>query len=589
MLIKNEYKPRMASRQRKEIQPISNNARINLVFGAVVAAFTVLVGFHFLYMNINEKELGDASKRTLGALIEPEVRGNIVDRHGRILATSRPLKMVTFNPQQIYTRKKDNSIDWNAISDEKFAKLSLLLKMPEHEVRARLQNTGSKRERFKTKLTLEEMDAIKALRIPSASFENTSERSYPYGRLFSHVVGFTNTDGGVEGIELRQNKRLLGTKGVQMISHDSRSNIVEIVDSARNVEAEPGETIRLSLDYQIQKLAHDELQRTLREFNAHSGSVVVLDAKNGEILAMSSLPDYDANYYQQAGEDAKLNLAVSNTIDPGSIMKPFIVAKGIDSGRIHRHSVFDTRPYMVLDKMIKDTHVYPSLSSEGILQKSSNVGTSKIAAMFSNEELRAYFVDFGLGKRTQAGVPGEQFAAIPKAEKWTKLDKAVMSYGYSISATLLQMAQGYTIFTADGKLMPATVFKRDKAVEGRQVLKPETARIMREMMVSVTQKGGTGQAGAVAGFDVAGKTGTARKHFSGEGGKKGGYHEDKHIASFVGFAPAQNPRLIVAVSIDEPRGKGYYGGTVAGPIFSRVMGGSLKILDVKPTRTADQS
>ena len=258
-----------------------------------------------------------------------------------------------------------------------------------------------------------------------------------------------------------------------------------------------------------------------------------------------------------------------------------MVAKALDDGKITRNTWFNTKPFKIGNKTIRDTHVYPSLNTEGILQKSSNVGTSHIAAMYDNKELYDYYHLIGLGKKTYSGVTGEQVSAIRPAESWGKLDKAVMSYGYAITANLLQMAQGYTIFTADGKLMPATIFKRNQPEAGVSVIKPETARQMREMMISITKKGGTGQAGAIPGFDVAAKTGTAKK------AGYGGYGHSGYRASFVGFAPARNPRLIVAVTIDEPRKNGYYGGTVAGPVFRGVMAGGLKLLGVEPTNLSE--
>ena len=303
---------------------------------------------------------------------------------------------------------------------------------------------------------------------------------------------------------------------------------------------------------------------------------MVLDAQTGEILAMTSLPDYDANYYQEYPSASWRNYAVSETMEPGSVIKPFIIAKALDDGKISRASTFNTHPYVIGGKTIRDTHDYPSLTTEGILQKSSNVGTSKVAAMYTNDELYEHLSAVGFGKKTHSGIGGEQIAPIKPAEKWTKLDRAVISYGYAITANLLQMAQGYTIFTTDGKLMPATIYRQPTQPKGKQIIKPETARRMRSMMMSITKKGGTGQEGAVPGYDVAAKTGTARK--AGVGG-----YEGKYRASFVGFAPAENPRLIVAVTIDEPRGNGYYGGTVAGPAFRKIMEGGLQILGVKPT------
>ena len=429
---------------------------------------------------------------------------------------------------------------------------------------------------FKTELSLEDADKLKALGIPTLHFEERTERSYPTGNLFSHIVGFANSKGqGLEGLELSQNKTLTGEDGKQVVLRDRHRNVIELVDSPENVVAKSGETVTLSLDYNMQRLAREQLQAALTQFKAKAGGAVVLDAQTGEVLAMSSLPDYDANHYGEYPVESRRNFTVGVTIEPGSVMKPFIVAKALDDGKINRNTWFNTSAYELANKRISDTHEYGSLNTEGILQKSSNVGVSKIAAMYDNQTLYNYLSAIGFGRKTQSGVVGEQSAALKAANRWSRLDKAVMSYGYAITANLLQMAQGYTIFTTDGRLQPATIFKQPNPQKGEVILQPETARKMREMMISVTQKGGTGQAGAVPGYDVAGKTGTARKAINGR-------YEGKYVASFVGFAPAKNPRLIVAVSIDEPVGS-YYGGTVAGPVFRGIMEGGLKLLNVAPT------
>ena len=579
MLIRNEHKPYMAYKKEEKIQPaLKSNYRLPTLFGAISAVFVGLIGYSFFVQEKYHQELSSSSgARLVRTIREPALRGAIVDRNGTILAVSRYLKIATFNPRAIYApKRKGDTINWNTISDAQFRQLAEVLQVPEAEVRAKLQNLSSQYVQFKTELSLEDADKLKALGIPTLHFEERTERSYPTGNLFSHIVGFANSKGqGLEGLELSQNKTLTGEDGKQVVLRDRHRNVIELVDSPENVVAKSGETVTLSLDYNMQRLAREQLQAALTQFKAKAGGAVVLDAQTGEVLAMSSLPDYDANHYGEYPVESRRNFTVGVTIEPGSVMKPFIVAKALDDGKINRNTWFNTSAYELANKRISDTHEYGSLNTEGILQKSSNVGVSKIAAMYDNQTLYNYLSAIGFGRKTQSGVAGEQSAALKAANRWSRLDKAVMSYGYAITANLLQMAQGYTIFTTDGRLQPATIFKQPNPQKGEVILQPETARKMREMMISVTQKGGTGQAGAVPGYDVAGKTGTARKAINGR-------YEGKYVASFVGFAPAKNPRLIVAVSIDEPVGS-YYGGTVAGPVFRGIMEGGLKLLNVAPT------
>ena len=579
MLIRNEHKPYMAYKKEEKIQPaLKSNYRLPTLFGAISAVFVGLIGYSFFVQEKYHQELSSSSEaRLVRTIREPALRGAIVDRNGTILAVSRYLKIATFNPRAIYApKRKGDTINWNTINDAQFRQLAEVLQVPEAEVRAKLQNLSSQYVQFKTELSLEDADKLKALGIPTLHFEERTERSYPTGNLFSHIVGFANSKGqGLEGLELSQNKTLTGEDGKQVVLRDRHHNVIELVDSPENVVAKSGETVTLSLDYNMQRLAREQLQAALTQFKAKAGGAVVLDAQTGEVLAMSSLPDYDANHYGEYPVESRRNFTVGVTIEPGSVMKPFIVAKALDDGKINRNTWFNTSAYELANKRISDTHEYGSLNTEGILQKSSNVGVSKIAAMYDNQTLYNYLSAIGFGRKTQSGVVGEQSAALKAANRWSRLDKAVMSYGYAITANLLQMAQGYTIFTTDGRLQPATIFKQPNPQKGEVILQPETARKMREMMISVTQKGGTGQAGAVPGYDVAGKTGTARKAINGR-------YEGKYVASFVGFAPAKNPRLIVAVSIDEPVGS-YYGGTVAGPVFRGIMEGGLKLLNVAPT------
>lgn len=581
MLIRNDYKPYMVHKAKtKSVAVEQAGSRLVTLTGLIGLAFCCLIGYSFYVQATNSEQLSRSSEaRVVRSIKEPALRGMITDRNGAVLAVSRYVKVATFNPKEIYKpKRKGDPINWNTISDAQFAQLAAMLKLPEGEVRAKLQDADSTYVNFKVQMSLDEADALKALKIPSLRFEERTERTYPTGRLFSHIIGFANSNGvGLEGLERLKNRDLVGEDGKQIVLRDGRNNVVELIDSPENKIAQPGQTLVLSVDEAMQRLAHEELTKAVKHFNAKAGAVVVLDAQTGEILAMSSLPDYDANFYSAYTPESMNNYAVGATMEPGSIIKPFIVAKALDDGKIGTGTIFDTKPYNIGNKTIRDSHDYSTLSTEGILQKSSNVGVSKIAALYGNQVIYDFYSSVGLGKKTQSGVAGEQNVPMKPANTWAKMDKAAMSYGYAITANLLQMAQGYTIFTTNGQLLPATIYKRNEPAKGEQIIRPETAAQMRQMMISITEKGGTGQAGAVAGYDVAGKTGTARKAVAG------GY-EGKYRASFVGFAPARNPRLIVAVSIDEPNGKGFYGGTVAGPVFSNVMAGGLKLLGVKPNK-----
>ena len=572
--------PKLHRKHKKQKKSNSySNTRLRIVLGAINAAFIGLIGYALFIHTQHSDELNKfGTDRTLRSIKESALRGMITDRSGTVLAVSRYLRVPTFNPKAIYEpKRKGDPINWETISDEQFAKLAKILKLPESEVREKLKDISKTYWNSKAELSLSEADELKKLKIPSLRFEERSERTYPTGNLFSHIVGFANKKGvGLEGLERTENDNLMGEDGKQLVLRDRHQNIIELIDSPENKSARPGKTLVLSVNQEIQRLARSELQKTISRFNAKAGGVVVLDAKTGEILALSSLPDYDANFYQDYPDDNFRNFAVGVTMEPGSVFKPFVVAKAVDDGKINRYTNFNTNPFNIGSKTIRDVHDYPNLTTEGILQKSSNVGTSHIAAMYPSQTLYDFYHQIGFGRKTNSGVTGEQFTPIKPANQWGALDKAVMSYGYAITANLLQMAQAYTIFTADGKLLPVTIYKRDSTPDGEQVIKPSTAKLMREMMISVTRKGGSGVTGAIDGYDVGAKTGTAKKVVAGS-------YEDRYRASFVGFAPAQDPRLIVAVTIDDPRGKGYYGGLVAGPAFRGVMSGGLKILGVPPT------
>ena len=465
-------------------------------------------------------------------------------------------------------------------SNEQLQQLSVLLGVSVAELTSKLSDKKRQFVYLKRQLPLDQAEKVSALKIKGIHLVEDSKRYYPMGASFAHVLGFVNIDDkGQEGLEMTLNKSLSGVNGVETVMVDKYGTIFSGVDSEKNRAAQNGQDLHLSLDQRIQALAHDSLLKTLEFHKAKAGSAVVLDAKTGEILALVNAPTFDPNNPSKAKPEQRRNRAVIDMVEPGSTMKPIPIALALDQGKVSRNTVLNTNPYNIGPKTIKDTHNYPSLTVQGVIQKSSNVGSSKMSAMFKPKEMYDFYSKVGYGRKLETGFPGESVGKLRPWDKWYPVDQATMSYGYGIQVSVLQLARAYTMFTNNGAILPVTFRKLDHAPQGEQLIKPETAKAMREMMVSVTEQGGTGVRGAVEGYDVAAKSGTAQKYTPGVG-----YTNNKHIALFAGFAPAQNPRVVVVVNIDEPSANGYYGGLVAGPAFQEIMAGSLNVLGVAPTR-----
>ena len=569
MLIRNEFKPQMLPKAPKAKKPISSNGRILVVLGALAVGFAGLLG-RGVYLQTSQHEFlkNQGDQRFVRTLTLPASRGMITDRNGATLALSAPTESLFAMPSEMDEMPTEAQLE----------KLSSIIDVPVASIKEKL---GKKKDfiYLKRQLSKEKADEIAALGIKGFGFQKELKRHYPMGNLFAHVIGFTNIDGkGQEGLELSREDILRGSDGAKVVLRDNKGNIVDSLDSPRNNAPKNGRDMVLSLDQRIQTLAYEELNKAVDYHQAKAGTVVVLDAQTGEILALVNSPAYDPNQPGSAGSEQRRNRAVTDMIEPGSAMKPFTIAKALDSGKVNTSQRFNTNPYKIGPATVRDTHVYPSLDLRGIMQKSSNVGTSKLSAMFKPKEMYAFYHDLGVGVRMHSGFPGESAGLLRNWKRWRPIEQATMSFGYGLQLSLLQLARAYTMLTHDGELLPVSFEKQAVAPEGKRVIKAETARQIREMMVAVTEPGGTGTAGAVDGFDVGAKTGTARKLINGR------YVDNKHVATFVGFAPAQNPRVIVAVTVDEPTANGYYGGTVAGPVFKQVMSGSLNILGVSPTK-----
>lgn len=570
MLIKNEYKPSMLPKTAKAKKPITSDGRISLVLWLIAAAFVGLLA-RGIYLQTTQHEFlkNQGDQRFVRTLTLPASRGMIMDRNGATLALSAPTESLYAMPSSMEEMP----------TAEQMAKLAAIVELPVEALQEKLAKKDKDFIYLKRQLSQEKAEEIKALGIKGLAFQKELKRHYPMGNLFAHVIGFTNIDGkGQEGLELSREDSLHGADGAKVVLRDNKGNIVDSLDSPRNSDPKNGQDMVLSLDQRIQTLAYDELNKAVAYHKAKAGTVVVLDAQTGEILALVNSPAYDPNQPGSADSEQRRNRAVTDMIEPGSAMKPFTIAKALDSGKVGVADRFNTMPYKIGPATVRDTHVYPTLDVRGIMQKSSNVGTSKLSAKFTPKEMYDFYHDLGVGVRMHSGFPGETAGLLRSWRRWQPIEQATMSFGYGLQLSLLQLARAYTMLTHDGELLPVSFEKQAVAPKGKRVIKASTAREVRDLMVSVTEPGGTGTAGAVDGFDVGAKTGTARKLVNGR------YVDNKHVATFIGFAPAKNPRVIVAVTIDEPTANGYYGGVVAGPVFKQVMGGSLNILGVSPTK-----
>lgn len=526
--------------------------------------FVALLGRAVYLQLVKQDFLQSQGAARYSRAIELEAnRGVIADRNGEPLAISTPVQSIWASPA-----------DMEPVPADKLNQLARLLEMDPAEVSRKLSDKRREFLYIKRQISPDLADAVMKLGIPGIAKQQEFRRFYPDGEMTAHVVGVTGVDGrGQEGLELAKEKMLAGKPGSRHVIKDRRGHIIE--DIAAIERPRDGQTLALSIDRKIQYLAFRELKAAVETFKAKAGGVVVLDAHTGEVLALANLPSFNPNNRQRLDPASKRNRALTDLFEPGSTLKPFTVAKALDDGVVRPEQMFNTESYSIGPARIKDSHSHPQLAVWEIIQKSSNVGSSKIALMLQPQTLWQLFDDVGFGRVPQTGFPGEATGRVRPYKTWKPIEQATMSYGHGISLSLMQLARAYTIFTNDGVLMPVSFFRLDQAMPGKPVIKPDTARKMRDMLLTVTQPGGTAPRAQVLGFTVGGKTGTAHKQ---EGR---GYAASKYISSFVGFAPATRPRLIVAVMIDEPQGQ-YYGGTVAGPVFSNVMAGSLRILGVEP-------
>jgi len=493
-------------------------------------------------------------------------RGTITDRYGEPLAISTPVDSIWANPKEL------------APAVDSVPQLARILELDSQLLMRRIARSMDKEFLYlKRHLSPRKAQEVLALNLPGVNVQREYRRYYPAGEVAGHLVGFTNIDDeGQEGLELEFNHWLAGESGAKRVLKDRLGRSVENVESIR--PSHHGKELRTSIDLRIQYLAYRTLKTAIKAQAAESGSIVILDVKTGEVLAMVNQPTYNPNDRSQYSAERYRNRAITDIFEPGSSIKPLIVAAALESGQYHSGSVIDTDPgYVVVGaKTIPDSRNLGRISLTTILAKSSNVGITKLAMTLQPDQLWNTMTRFGLGSLTSSGFPGESAGLLTHYNHWRPISQATLAYGYGVSVTPLQLVKAYAVLGNDGNLRPVSLVAIDQPAEGQQILTEDSAIAVRRMLEAVVRPGGTGTKAAVTGYRIAGKTGTAWKFAAG------GYSHDKYISIFAGLAPASDPRLAAVVVIDEPGGELYYGSDVAAPVFADVMSESLRLLAVAP-------
>jgi cell division protein FtsI (penicillin-binding protein 3) len=539
--------------------------RSRLLLALIAGGFLVLAGRAVYLQGLNNDFLQQKGESRYSRVLEISAnRGRITDRHGEALAISTPVKSVWAIPEEIQ------------YSSQQRAKLAALLELPPLEIDKRL-NESTSFVYLKRQIPPEVADRVSELRIAGLFQNREYRRYYPGGEVMAQVLGFTGADdAGQEGIELAFQSTLAGKSGSRRVIKDRLGQIVEDTESIR--EAQNGRDLVLALDAKLQNLAFSQLKLAVESNKAKAGAIVVLDAKTGEVLALANLPTYNPNNRSRLSGAQLRNRVITDTFEPGSTLKPFTVAVAIEQGKVTPQSMIATATgsLSIGHATVHDAHRFGDMTVAQVIQRSSNVGAAKIALGLPAELMWDMFDKAGFGRAPRLGFPGEASGRLRAYKTWRPIEQATMAYGHGISVSLLQLARAYTIFARDGELMPLSLARVDAPPAGRQVISPATARMLRDMLELAVEPGGTAPRARVVGYRVAGKTGTAHKE------ENGGYAQHKYVSSFVGLAPASDPRLVIAVMLDEPSAGQYYGGAVAAPVFSAVMGGALRMLGVPP-------
>lgn len=537
--------------------------RATVLFAVLLAGLASLLGRGVYLQGIHDDFLQKKGDARYSRVIEVSAhRGMITDRNGEPLAVSTPVESVWASPSEVEADQRQ------------VRKLAQILGMDAEELKDRLFDTTRDFVYLKRQLPPDQVEKVVGMNIPGVMLQREYRRYYPSGEEAAQTLGFTGQDdNGQEGLELALQERLAGKPGSQHVIKDRRGRIVE--DAGSLQVSKPGSDIMLSLDSKMQHLAYKELELAVKQNRAKSGAIVVLDARSGEVLALANYPGYNPNSRNNASSKAMRNRAIADLFEPGSTMKPFTVATAIEAGKVRSNTLVNTENgvFTVNNRTIHDQHPAAMMTVAQVIQKSSNVGAAKIALSLKSEKLWQGLSESGFGAQTGSNFPGEATGKLRDPKTWRPIEQATLSYGHGISVSLLQLARAYTIFASDGELKPISLLKLDAMATGKKVFSDRTARELRNMLEMVVQPGGTAPLAQVPGYRVAGKTGTAHK-------LEDGRYIDRYVASFVGFAPVSSPRLVVAVMIDEPNNGEHYGGLVAAPVFSKVVGAALHALNV---------
>ena len=507
-----------------------------------------------------------------GLVSVPAHRGRLLDRNGESLAISTPVKSIWVNPKEFVATEKDIKL------------LGEFLGMSAQDIHERIDASKRGFVYLKRRISPELADQAIALGLPGIYADREFRRYYPVGEVTAHLIGINNLeDDGQEGMELARNDWLKGVPGKKWIMRDGKGRVIEDLESVRLPE--PGKDLMLSIDQRLQYLAYRELKKAVIENKARSGSLVLLDAKNGEVLAMVNQPSFNPNSHTKISGDVSRNRAMTDVFEPGSTIKPFVVACAMELGAVKQSTVFDTSPLHIGPNVVKDVHNYGMLDVAHILQKSSNVGVSKIAISLPSAKFWAFYNNLGFGQPLETGFPGETSGHLSaNHQQWGPFQKATMAFGYGLSTSLLQLGRAYLAIANEGVIPMVSLLKRDTPVETHRIMSAKTANSVRSMLENVVSRDGTALKASIAGFRVAGKTGTVKKI-----GAHGGYTDNKYLALFAGMAPASDPRLVMIVMIDEPSAGAYYGGAVSAPVFSSVMEGALRSLNIPPDQAEQPS
>lgn len=567
--------------QRKTQHPHSPSSMVwrRLSAGVVFALLVAVLIGKTLDMQILHSEFFEAQgdARQLRTVSISAHRGDIVDRNGEPFAISAPVNSVWLNPEVV----RDHLDDLD--------KVAKLLAIDSISLKEKIKRNKHREFLYlKRHASPELAEEVMALKVPGVALLNEYRRYYPSGEVAAHVVGFSDIDdNGQEGIELAFNEWLKGIPGKKRIIRDRLGRAIDDVERIKS--ASPGKPIRLSIDKRLQYITYRTLKAAVLKHNAVAGSAVVLDVRTGEVLAMANQPSFNVNDRRQLQPQATRNRAVTDVYEPGSTMKPITVAAALESGRWKPYYKVETAPgyMMVKGNTIRDHKNYGDLDVGGVLEKSSNVGISKIALAMDAEQQWSMYQKLGFGMVTGSGFPGEASGQLSLNALNNDFERASMAFGYGISVTSLQLAHAYSAIAADGILRPVSfLYDEDKEtgkpVEGVRVMSAETAQAVRKMMQRVISDKGTGKRADVANYTVAGKTGTVHKFITG------GYAKDRYLSIFAGMVPADKPELVMVVMVDEPRNGEHFGGLVAAPVFSQVMSGAMRLMDVAPDKISKE-